>query len=225
MAPASSLWIFFGLVFGIVLLPGLDMACVLASSVAGGRRAGLASVGGIATAGVAHVVIGALGIAAILGVMPSLWNALLLLGAAYIAWIGIALARNGMTLSGAFGSGTAVMDGVPGAAAVGIPLVIAFRRGMLTNLLNPKAYVFMLAVFPQFVRPEWGPIWMQAVVLGAIIIVTQLAVYSPIALAAARARQWLAARPRVLAEVGRAIGLLLIAVALYSTFEGWRAGG
>ena len=225
MAPASSLWIFFGLVFGIVLLPGLDMACVLASSVAGGRRAGLASVGGIATAGVAHVVIGALGIAAILGVMPSLWNALLLLGAAYIAWIGIALARNGMTLSGAFGSGTAVMDGVPGAAAVGIPLVIAFRRGMLTNLLNPKAYVFMLAVFPQFVRPEWGPIWMQGVVLGAIIMATQLAIYGPIALAAAQARHWLIARPRVLAQVGRAIGLLLIAVALYSTIASWRGRG
>ena len=225
MAPASSLWIFFGLVFGIVLLPGLDMACVLASSLGGGRRAGLASVGGIATAAVAHVVIGALGIAAILGVVPSLFNGLLLLGAAYIAWIGLALARSGMTLAGAFGNSAAMVGGVPGGAAVGIPLVTAFRRGMLTNLLNPKAYVFMLAVFPQFVRPEWGPIWMQAVVLGAIIIVTQLAVYSPIALAAARARQWLAARPRVLAEVGRAIGLLLIAVALYSTFEGWRAGG
>lgn len=218
MAPASSLWIFFGLVFGIVLLPGLDMACVLASSLGGGRRAGLASVGGIATAAVAHVVIGALGIAAILGVVPSLFNGLLLLGAAYIAWIGLALARSGMTLAGAFGNGAALVSG-------GIPLVLAFRRGMLTNLLNPKAYVFMLAVFPQFVRPEWGPIWMQAVVLGAIIIATQLAVYSPIALAAARARHWLAARPRVLAEVGRAIGLLLIAVALYSTIEGWRAAG
>ena len=89
-------------------------------------------------------------------------------------------------MAGAFGKRAAVVGG-------GIPVVLAFRRGMLTNLLNPKAYVFMLAVFPQFVRPEWGPIWMQAVVLGAIIIATQLAVYSPIALAAARARHWLAA--------------------------------
>jgi threonine/homoserine/homoserine lactone efflux protein len=223
MAPASSLWIFFGLVFGIVLLPGLDMACVLASSVADGRRAGLAAVGGITTAAVAHVAIGALGIAAILGVMPILFNALLLLGAAYIAWIGLALARSGLALEGAFGDGRAVLAG--GTEPAGAGLVTAYRRGLLTNLLNPKAYVFMLAVFPQFVRPEWGPVWLQAVVLGAIIIATQLAVYGPIALAAARARHWLAARPRVLAGVGRAIGLLLIAVALYSTIEGWRAGG
>ena len=219
MAPASSLWIFFGLVFGIVLLPGLDMACVLASSLGGGRRAGLASVGGIATAAVAHVVIGALGIAAILGVVPGLFNALLVLGAAYVAWIGLTLARSGVTLMGNFGCAAG------GSAAAGWAanaVATAYRRGMVTNLLNPKAYVFMLAVFPQFVREEWGPVWAQAAVLGAIIIATQLAVYSPLALAAARARGWLVDRPQALARVGRGIGLLLIAIALVSLLEGWR---
>ena len=219
MAPASSLWIFFGLVFGIVLLPGLDMACVLASSLGGGRRAGLASVGGIATAAVAHVAIGALGIAAILGVVPGLFNALLVLGAAYIAWIGLALARSGVTLAGSFGSASGE-GGAAGRAANAV--TTAYRRGMVTNLLNPKAYVFMLAVFPQFVREEWGPVWAQAIVLGAIIIVTQLAVYSPLALAAAQARGWLVDRPQALVYVGRGIGILLIAVALVSLFEGWR---
>lgn len=220
MAPASSLWIFFGLVFGIVLLPGLDMACVLASSLGGGRRSGLAAVGGIATAAVAHVVIGALGVAAILGVVPGLFNALLVVGAAYIAWIGLALVRSGVTLVGNF-------DGAPGeSAAAGWAakaMATAYRRGMVTNLLNPKAYVFMLAVFPQFVRQEWGPVWAQATVLGAIIIATQLAVYGPLALAAAQARGWLACRPRALAQVGRGIGVLLIAIALVSLLEGWRA--
>lgn len=219
MAPASSLWIFFGLVFGIVLLPGLDMACVLASSLGGGRRAGLASVGGIATAAVAHVVIGALGIAAILGVVPGLFNALLVLGAAYVAWIGLTLARSGVTLMGNFGCAAG------GSAAAGWAanaVATAYRRGMVTNLLNPKAYVFMLAVFPQFVREEWGPVWAQAAVLGAIIIATQLAVYSPLALAAAQARGWLVDRPQALARVGRGIGLLLIAIALVSLIEGWR---
>ncbi len=219
MAPASSLWIFFGLVFGIVLLPGLDMACVLASSLGGGRRAGLASVGGIATAAVAHVAIGALGVAAILGVVPGLFNALLVLGAVYIAWIGLALARNGVTLAGSFGGASGEGGAARQAASAA---ATAYRRGMVTNLLNPKAYVFMLAVFPQFVRQEWGPVWAQAIVLGAIIIVTQLAVYSPLALGAAQARGWLVDRPQALAYVGRGIGLLLIAVALVSLFEGWR---
>lgn len=210
MASASHLWIFFVLVFGIVLLPGLDMACVLACTLGGGRRAGLASVGGIVTAAVAHVAIGGLGLAAILLVMPALFNVLLVAGAAYVAWIGFALVRSG-----------ALFD-ASGANAAAVALPTAYRRGMLTNLLNPKAYAFMLAVFPQFVRKEWGPVALQAAVLGAIIVVTQFSVYGAVVLAAARARGWLAARPRALARIGRCVGLLLLAVALLSAVEGWR---
>ncbi|MEO8275688.1 MAG: LysE family translocator [Thermoanaerobaculia bacterium] len=214
MAPAASLWIFFGLVFGIVLLPGLDMACVIASSLGGGRRAGLAAVAGIATAAVFHVTIGAAGVATILTAVPALYNALLLVGAAYIAWIGISLLRGG-----------AMFDTSGASAAVGITARTAYRRGMLTNLLNPKAYVFMLAVFPQFVRNEWGPIWTQAVVLLAIIVATQFGIYGPLALAAARARGWLASRPRTLSNIGRGVGLLLLAIAVLSALEGWKRIG
>lgn len=210
MAAVSHLWIFFVLVFGIVLLPGLDMACVLGCTLGGGRRAGLASIGGIVTAAVAHVAIGGLGIAAILLVMPALFNTLLVAGAAYVAWIGLSLVRSG-----------ALFD-VSGAEVAAVAVPTAYRRGMLTNLLNPKAYAFMLAVFPQFVRREWGPVALQATVLGAIIVVTQFSVYGAVVLAAARARAWLAVRPRALAAIGRGVGLLLLAVALFSAIEGWR---
>ncbi len=213
MASVSHLWIFFVLVFGIVLLPGLDMACVLGCTLGGGRRAGLASIGGIVTAAVAHVAIGGFGIAAILLMMPALFNALLVAGAAYVAWIGVSLLRSGAL----FDAGGAQV------AAVAVPT--AYRRGMLTNLLNPKAYAFMLAVFPQFVRREWGPVWLQAALLGAIIVATQFSVYGTVVLAAARARAWLAARPRALAAIGRSVGLLLLAVALFSAIEGWRGPG
>lgn len=211
MPPAAHLWVYFGLVLGIILLPGLDMACVLGCTLGGGRRAGLASIAGIVTGAVAHVAIAGLGLAAILLVMPALFNALLVAGAAYVAWIGVALVRSGALFD--------TRDGE--AAAVALPT--AYRRGMLTNLLNPKAYAFMLAVFPQFVRPDWGPVWGQAAVLGGIIIATQFSVYGAVVLAAARARGWLGARPRALAAVGRGVGVLLLAVALYSAIEGWRA--
>ncbi len=210
MTSVSHLWVFFGLVFGIVLLPGLDMACVLGCTLGGGRRAGLASIGGIVTAAIAHVAIGGLGLAAILMVMPALFNALLVAGAAYVAWIGLSLVHSGLLFdarAGNFGK-------------VGLPT--AYRRGMLTNLLNPKAYAFMLAVFPQFVRREGGAVWLQAVVLGAIIVATQFSVYGAVVLAAARARGWLAARPRALAWLGRSVGLLLFVVALLSALAGWR---
>lgn len=210
MPAVSHLWIFFVLVFGIVLLPGLDMACVLGCTLGGGRRAGLASIGGIVTAAVAHVAIGGLGLAAILLVMPALFNALLVVGAAYVAWIGFSLLRSGALFN----------DG--GAQVETVAVATAYRRGMLTNLLNPKAYAFMLAVFPQFVRREWGPVWLQAAVLGAIIVATQFSVYGAVVLAAARARGWLAARPRALTAIGRGVGGLLLAVAVWSAIEGWK---
>ena len=175
MAPASSLWIFFGLVFGIVLLPGLDMACV-SGELARRRPACRSRLGGRHRHG---------------GRRPRRDRRAGDRGdprcGAFIVQRTAAPRRGLHRLDRSrarpqrHDSCGRLREQRGSGRSGGIPLVIAFRRGMLTNLLNPKAYVFMLAVFPQFVRPEWGPIWMQAVVLGAIIIVTQLAVYSPIA--------------------------------------------
>ncbi len=80
----------------------------------------------------------------------------------------------------------------------------------------------MLAIFPQFVRPDHGPIATQALQLGTIITVTQLGVYGPLVLAADRSRGWLEARPKVLRGIAKGVGLLLIACALWSVAEGVR---
>ena len=144
----------------------------------------------------------------------ALFNALLVAGAVYVAWIGLSLVRSG-----------ALFDAGTPQAAAAVTLATAYRRGMLTNLLNPKAYAFMLAVFPQFVRREWGPVALQAAVLGAIIVATQFSVYGAVVLAAARARGWLAERPRTLSLIGRGVGVLLLAIALFSAVEGWRRSG
>jgi threonine/homoserine/homoserine lactone efflux protein len=212
MDSLSHLWIFFGVVLGVVLLPGLDMTCVLATALGGGRRAGLAAVGGIAAGGAAHVLIGGMGIAAVLAVAPGLFDTLLLAGALYIAWIGATLARSGFAFD-------------PAVAARLASVRLAFRRGALTNLLNPKAYLFMLAVFPQFVRPGQGHLWAQVVVLWLICAATQVAVYGAVALLAARARDGLAARPVVLDRLGRGVGALLVLTAALSALEGWRRLG
>ena len=59
MDQAAHLWLFFVLVLGTILLPGLDMAFILASALTGGRRSGLTAVAGIMTGGVCHVAMGA----------------------------------------------------------------------------------------------------------------------------------------------------------------------
>jgi threonine/homoserine/homoserine lactone efflux protein len=209
MQQTAHLWLFFAMVFGVVLLPGLDMAFVLASALVGGRRAGLAATAGIVAGGVCHVTMGALGIVAVLRLVPAAFNLVLLAGAAYIAWIAIALLRS----RAAFGE--LPMQRLRSQAAT-------FRQGLLTSLLNPKAYLFMLAIFPQFLKPEYGDLTAQAVVLWAIIALTQAGIYGGIALAGDRVRAWLAARPSANAWLARGVGGLLLATAVYTAFEGWR---
>jgi threonine/homoserine/homoserine lactone efflux protein len=209
MNHVEQLWLFFALVFGIVVLPGLDMAFVLGSTLAGGRRRGFAALAGIVAGGVCHVVMTALGISVLLKWIPGAFNALLLAGALYIAWIGLSLMRSD--------AAPAMRPDAPRRSHAA-----TFRQGMLTCLLNPKAYLFMLAIFPQFLRPEYGPIAAQALVLWLIIALNQLCVYGGLALMADRARAWLQGKPEAGMLAARCVGALLIAAAMFTGVEGWR---
>jgi len=99
-----------------------------------------------------------------------------------------------------------------------------FRQAALTCLMNPKAYLFMFAIFPQFLRPEYGPVWIQALALGVITAATQIAVYGGLAFAAGSAQGWLATRPGVAVWIARAAGATLIAGAIATAWGALRAG-
>lgn len=211
MNETAHLWLYFFVVFGIIVLPGLDMAFVVANSLVGGNRAGFAAVAGIVAGGVCHVAMGALGIAALLALWPAMFNAMLLAGALYIGWTGWTLLRSSAALEPGAQAGT-VLDRRS-----------VFVRGMTTCLLNPKAYVFMLAVFPQFLEPGNGPLWIQASALGLITAFTQAAVYGAVALLAVRASRWLEGNPDARANVARGVGIVLIVAALLTGMRGWQA--
>ena len=209
----AHLWLYFLVVLGIVALPGLDMAFVMGSSLLGGRRAGMAAVGGIVAGGACHVLMGALGVAAVLAWWPPLFDLMLGAGSLYLGWMGWSLMRS---------SAAAPADAV--AAPAARPAVSAgatFVRAMATNLLNPKAYVFMLAIFPRFLKPALGPVWLQASLLGAITALTQFGIYGALALLTARAGTWLAHHRGAAGALARLLGALLIGVALLGL---WRLG-
>lgn len=208
-AAPANLWLYFSIVLGVVLLPGMDMALVLATSLASGRRAGFAAIAGMVTGGAVHVAMAALGISVVLRTVPAAFTGMLCAGAAYVAWIGVSVMRAGF-------APPAGPRRVPASAGA------AFARGALTNLLNPKAYLFSLAVLPQFMRPEFGPLAPQAAVIVSINGATQTAVYGAVAWFADRARASLASRPVAGTWAARAVGALLVAAAVLTVAGAWR---
>jgi len=205
----EQLWLFSLLVFGIVILPGLDMAVVLGNALAGGCARGMAAVAGVVAGGACHVLMTALGIGMLVRLIPGAFNALLIAGALYLAWIGWSLLRS----QGGFGVQ---------AEARSRTHVETFRQGLFTCLLNPKAYLFMLAIFPQFLRPGYGPLWLQAVLMWAILAVNQAGVYGGVVLMADGARRWVEGSPAANMLAMRFVGGCLIAAAVFTGFESWR---
>jgi threonine/homoserine/homoserine lactone efflux protein len=208
MNQTANLWLYFVVVFGVIALPGLDMAFVMGSSMLGGRRSGMAAVGGIIAGGFCHLCMGALGVAMVLQYWPPLFKIMLLTGAVYIAWMGWSLLRS-----------DSVFHPAPGAEAMADAVI--FRRALTTSLLNPKAYIFMLAIFPQFLKPGQGPLWVQSGVLGGITALTQLGVYGALAYAASGASGWFAAHPAASTVAARIMGALLMLTAVLSASQAW----
>src|SRR3546814_10694891 len=82
-------------VFAIVITPGADMTIILTSALSGGRSAGLAAVGGVATGGLAHILFSVAGLTAIVAAVPAALTVLGWIGAAYLFWLGSAFLRAG----------------------------------------------------------------------------------------------------------------------------------
>jgi threonine/homoserine/homoserine lactone efflux protein len=80
----------------------------------------------------------------------------------------------------------------------------------------------MLAVFPQFLRAEYGSIVIQSAVLGAITALTQIVMYGGVALGAARLRHWLRTNGTAQIWLGRCVGASLIGVAIWTASEALR---
>jgi threonine/homoserine/homoserine lactone efflux protein len=209
MTYGENLWLFFTLLFGIIIVPGMDMVFVLANALTGGRTTGFAATAGIIAGGLVHSIYGALGVGLLSGFLPMLFRPLLVFGALYMAWIGVSLIRSAIVVKEIGPAGTRSSRE-------------AFRRGAITCLTNPKAYLFMIAIYPQFLKPGFGPLAPQAAIMAGITAMTQLAVYGGLALAAAGARSALVGNTAATVWVGRSAGMLLLLVSIVTLWEGIR---
>jgi threonine/homoserine/homoserine lactone efflux protein len=152
----SQLLPFLAASLALNLTPGADMTYVIARAATQGRAAGLAGSLGIAAGSAVHTVLAAVGVSALLQHSETAFLIVKYAGAAYLLYLAWKAIRAGDTPPS-----TERRLGRAGLWRV-------FAEGALTNLLNPKVALFILAFLPQFVDPAKGNAAVQILLLGVL---------------------------------------------------------
>lgn len=157
----------------LILTLGADMVFILSMAISGGARGGVASILEVATGAFCHVLMAVIGLAAIVATSPWLFKGMVVVGAVYIAWIGLSIMRS----DGGIGT-------IEGQQVT--PLLAIYRQGVKTNLLNPKAVIFTLSFIPQFIPEHVTNKTAQMLFLGVVLVITMIAIELPLALFAGK---------------------------------------
>ncbi|MCM3563696.1 LysE family translocator [Hydrogenophaga intermedia] len=185
------------------LTPGPDVLYIVSHGLRHGARAGMVAALGIVSGCFVHVFAAAAGLSALLATSATAFTVIKWIGAAYLLWMGVKLlfSRGGR------------LD-LNAARATEADLWLVWRRGFLTNVLNPKVALFFLAFVPQFIRPDAAHPALAFLLLGVLFNVNSL----PINLGYAWLAAWAARRLQVLqAAMGwmdRIAGLMFIGFGL-----------
>lgn len=161
MPETSTLLIFLAASTVLAVVPGPGVLYIIARSVEGGRRTGLAATLGVATGNMVHVMGAAIGVSAIISQSATAFTVIKLAGAAYLVGTGIIRLLTPVDV----GSETTAHTG--DARKV-------YRGAVMVATLNPKTALFFLAFVPQFLSPERGSMAVQGVLLGSIFVAIAL---------------------------------------------------
>jgi threonine/homoserine/homoserine lactone efflux protein len=203
---ASRLALFLAAAAALLVVPGPAVLYVVTQSIGGGRRAGVASAGGIFTGTLVHVAAATAGLSALLASSELAFDAVKLAGAAYLVVVGV------RRLAGREPVELAEAERRRG-------LVPLYREGIVVNVLNPKTALFFLAFLPQFVDPS-RPAWRQILALGLLFSILGLASDSAYALVAGTLGDWLR-RSAGYARVQRYLsGIVFVALGAVAAFTG-----
>ena len=154
--------LFLGVIMLLTITPGADMAMVSRSVFLGGRPAAFATTLGIGAGCLVWAIASAAGVAAVLAASETAYDALRLVGAAYLVWLGIQ-----SLLAAAHGYGGQTPSGSQTLTAP--RLSRPFRQGLLTNLFNPKIALFYTTFLPQFIRPG-DPVLLLSIAMAGVHI-------------------------------------------------------
>lgn len=200
MFPTEILLTYFAAVLLVIISPGPDNILAIGRGLSQGRLAAALSSVGAGLGIMVHSVAATLGLALVLQTTPWAFWVVKAVGAAYLLWLGVKAIRSRSLISF---EPTAHQS-----------LRRVFATGLLSNVLNPKPGLFVVAFIPQFVAVERGSVAVQMLVYGAIFAVLTAVIFTLLGAFASQLSGWLARRPRAVAAANVGAGLTFIAAGL-----------
>ena len=185
----------------IVLLPGPNSLFVLSVAARRGVRHGYAGACGVFVGDTVLMTLAALGAASLLKAVPALFLAVKMVGAAYLAWVGLQLLRGALQRW---------RGEVPTPRTSDEDLSQPFRKALVISLLNPKAILFFVSFFIQFVDPLYPWPALSFLVLGAIAQCCSAVYLSVLIFAGARLAAAFVARRRAASVASSGVGVLFL---------------
>jgi threonine/homoserine/homoserine lactone efflux protein len=202
--PTTSQWLAFVVASALFIqVPGPSLLFTIGRALTVGRRDALLSVVGNALGVTTQVLLVAVGLGAVVAASAEAYVALKIAGAAYVVWLGIQAIRHRA-------DARAALDAVDTSAVLRASALRSLRVGFTVGLTNPKTIVFFVAFLPQFANDSAGSPGVVLAILGLAFGAMAIASDSVWALAASKARDWFARRPRRLDRLGATGGAMMV---------------
>jgi leucine efflux protein len=144
----------------IILLPGPNSIFVLSVAARRGVRAGYRAAFGVFLGDTVLMTLSAAGVASLLRAYPPAFMVIKYAGAAYLGWVGFGILRSAWRRW---------RDGSEPQTVTAVEVRHPFRRAAVISLLNPKAILFFISFFIQFVEPGYAHPALSFLVLGAVV--------------------------------------------------------
>jgi threonine/homoserine/homoserine lactone efflux protein len=193
----------------LIVVPGPSVLFVVGRALTYGRRIAFSSVAGNAAGCALGAVLVAIGLGEIVQRSDAVYEAIKYAGAAYLVWLGIQAIRH--------------RHNSVEPTAISAPTTFrSLRAGLIVGVTNPKNYIVMAAILPQFVDRGAGHVPAQMLLLALVPLSIGLVSDSTWALVAGTARDWFVSRPRRLTLIGRAGGLCMIGLGVSVAVTGSR---
>lgn len=200
----TDLWTYVLGAFGIILLPGPNSLYVLSVATARGVKAGYQGAFGVFVGDSILLLATALGAASLLRSNPEVFLVVKYLGAAYLAWVGVNLIWAAIQKWRNKAEVGATVAEAP------VNLQHPFKRALVISLLNPKAILFLLSFFVQFIDPTYATPAIPFLILSAIIMVFSALYLSALIFLGARLANAFRVRRRLTAGLSSAVGGLFL---------------